>query len=209
MQSTTKPHSIMLKERLRILLTTQNPPEHYSTHLQSLQACIVKNTVSQGEKLQPFIALRRFAITTCIAFHNKLIYMYAKCENLVDARKVFNPMKEWDSISWNTIIAAYRRHEYSHEVVTMFHNMQQTGFQPDQFTFASILPACTKIGILEWSMDIHQSIKDRGILSDVLVATTLMNMYAKYGSMDKVCALFDRMLERSMISSYAMAAGHA
>lgn len=81
--------------------------------------------------------------------------MYVKCGSLVDARNVFDQMKEPDNVSWITIIAAYRRHGFPHEAVTLFHQMQRTGFQAYQFTFASVLPACAKIRALEQGMGIH------------------------------------------------------
>ncbi|XP_059069530.1 pentatricopeptide repeat-containing protein At4g13650-like [Cryptomeria japonica] len=143
------------------------------------------------------------------SFHNKLIHVYVKCGSLVDARKVFDYMKDQDIVSWNTIIAAYRRHGSPQEAVTLFHRMQQTGLQPDQFTFASVLPACAKMGDLEQGMDIHKSIKDRGILSDVVVATVLLDMYAKCGRIDKARELFDKMPQRNVISWNAMIAGYA
>ncbi|XP_057837814.1 pentatricopeptide repeat-containing protein At3g24000, mitochondrial-like [Cryptomeria japonica] len=162
--------------------------------------------------MSTFIAHRQFANatrSTFQTFHNKLIDMYFKCGSLVDARKVFEHLKERDSVSWNTIIAAYGRHGCPHEAVTLFHHMQQTGLQPDQFTFASVFPACAKMGALEQGMAIHQSIKDRGILSDVVVASALVDMYAKCGSIDKARELFDRMPQRNVFSWTAMVAGYA
>ncbi|XP_057858097.2 pentatricopeptide repeat-containing protein At2g13600-like isoform X2 [Cryptomeria japonica] len=199
----------MWKEALHSLLATYNPPEDYSTYLQLLQTCILKNTLSQGKQVHSFIAHRRFAFATRTIFHNKLIHVYVKCGSLVDARKVFDQMKERDRVSWNTIIAAYRSHGYPEEAVTLFHHMQEIGFQPDQFTFASVLPACAKMGALEQGMHIHQSIKDGGILSNVMVATALVDMYAKCGSIDKARELFDRIPQRNVISWNAMIAGYA
>ncbi|XP_059069540.1 pentatricopeptide repeat-containing protein At3g12770-like [Cryptomeria japonica] len=198
-----------LKEALHILLTRHNPPEDYPTYLQLLQNCILKNALSQGKNVHSFIAHRQFAFATRTTFRNKLIYMYVKCGSLVDARKVFDHMKERDIVSWNTIIAAYRRHGCPDEAVTLFHYMQQIGFQPDQYTFTSVLPACAKMGALKEGIDIHQSIKDRGILSDVVVATALVDMYAKCGSIDKARELFDRMPQRNVFSWTAMIAGYA
>ncbi|XP_057841741.2 pentatricopeptide repeat-containing protein At3g24000, mitochondrial-like [Cryptomeria japonica] len=198
-----------LKEALHILLTRQNPPEESSAYLQLLETCILKNTLSQGKKVHSFITHRRYVFATHPRFHNRLIYMYVKCGSLVDARKVFNQMKERDSLSWNTIIAAYRRHGYPHEAVTLFHHMQETGLQPDQFTFASVIPACAKMQALEEGMDIHQSIKDRGILSNVVVATALVDMYAKCGSIDKARELFDKITHRNVVSWNAMITGYA
>ncbi|XP_057834772.1 pentatricopeptide repeat-containing protein At5g39350-like [Cryptomeria japonica] len=198
----------MSREALHILLTTHNPPEDHSTYLQLLQICILKKTLSQGKNVHAFISHRRFAFATHTNFHNKLIHMYVKCGSLVDARKVFDHMKQRDNVSWNTIIAAYRRHGYPHEAVTLFQHMEQTGSQPDKFTFANVLPACGKMGALEQGMDIHQSIKDRGILSDVRVASALVDMYAKCGSVDKARELFDKMPQRDVLSWTAMIAGY-
>ncbi|XP_059068288.1 pentatricopeptide repeat-containing protein At2g33760-like [Cryptomeria japonica] len=192
-----------LNEALHILLTTYNPPEDHSTYLQLLQTCILKKALSQGRNVHSFIAHRQFAIATPTTFHNKLIHMYVKCGSLVDARKAFDYMKKRDNVSWNTIIAGYGKHGYPHEAVTLFHYMQQTGLQPDRFTFASVLPACAKIGALEQGVEIHQSIKDEGILSDVVVATTLVDI------IDKASELFDGMPQRDVVSWNIMIAGYS
>ncbi|XP_057817148.2 pentatricopeptide repeat-containing protein At3g12770-like [Cryptomeria japonica] len=197
-----------LKEALHILLTTHNPPEDYSTYLQLLQSCILKNALSQGKNVQSFIAHRRCAFAESTTFQNNLLKMYVKCGSLVNARKVFDQMKKRDSFSWNTIIAAYRRHRYPHEAVSLFRQMQRTGIQPNQFTFASVFPACAKIGALEQGMDIHQSIKDQGILSDVVVTNALVDMYAKCGRIDKARELFDKMPQRDVVSWNTMIAGY-
>ncbi|XP_057816350.2 pentatricopeptide repeat-containing protein At1g11290, chloroplastic-like isoform X2 [Cryptomeria japonica] len=198
-----------LVEALRILLTTHIPPRDSSTYFQLLRTCILKNALTQGKNVHSFIVHRRFAFATRTNFQNKLINMYVKCGSLVDARKVFDLMKVRNSISWNTIIGAYRQHGYPHESVTLFHQMQRTGFQPDQFTFATVLPACAKMGALEQGMDIYQSIKDSGISSNVVVATALVDMLAKCGSIDKAREVFDKMPQRDVISWNAMIVGYA
>ncbi|XP_057816438.2 pentatricopeptide repeat-containing protein At3g12770-like [Cryptomeria japonica] len=197
-----------LKQALHVLLTTHNPPGH-STYLQLLQTCILKNTLSQGKFVHSFISHERFTFAVRTTFQSKLIHMYVKCGSLVDARKVFDYMRERDVVSWNTIIAAYRRHGYPQETITLFHQMQRTGLQPDQFTFASVLPACTKMGALEQGINIHQSIKDIGVSSDVVVATALVDMYAKCGNMQQARELFDQIPQRDAVSWNAMIAGYA
>ncbi|XP_059068258.1 pentatricopeptide repeat-containing protein At2g13600-like [Cryptomeria japonica] len=86
--------------------------------------------------------------------------------------------------------------------------MQLAGVKPESTTFAYILAACVKMGALKEGMDIHQSINDRGILSNVVVATALLDMYAKCGSVNKVRELFDKMPRRNMVSWSAMIAGY-
>ncbi|GLJ53327.1 hypothetical protein SUGI_1137120 [Cryptomeria japonica] len=198
-----------LKEALHILFTTHNPPADSSLYLQLLQTCIEKNGFSQGKEIHSFITDRGFAFATHTAFQNKLVNMYFKCGSLVDARKVFDDMEERDCFSWNAIIAAYRRHGYPQEALRMFHQMQRTGVQANQLTFASILPACAKMGALKQGMDIHQIIIECGFLSDVVVANGLIDMYAKCGSIHKSRKLFDKMPQRDVVSWNTMAAGYA
>ncbi|XP_059075119.1 pentatricopeptide repeat-containing protein At2g20540-like [Cryptomeria japonica] len=190
-----------LKEALHILLTTHNPPEDSFTYLQLLQTCILKNALSQGVRVHSFVAHRRFAFAARTTFHNKLINMYAKCGRLVGARKVFDNMKERDSISWNTVIAAYRRHGnlvtwnamiagyaqtgYIEEALETFEQMRLAGLKANSTTFSCILTACAKMGALE------------------------QDMYAKCGSIEKARLLFDKMPQRDVISWTAMVAGYA
>ncbi|XP_057862811.2 pentatricopeptide repeat-containing protein At2g13600 isoform X2 [Cryptomeria japonica] len=140
---------------------------------------------------------------------NYIINMYVKCGSLVDARKVFDDMTERDVSSWNTILAAYRRHGYAQEALALFQQMRRTDVQPDQFTFATILPACAKIRALEQGINIHQSAIERGYLSDIVITSALLDMYAKCGNINKARELFDKMPERSVISWNAMIAGYA
>ncbi|XP_057854720.2 pentatricopeptide repeat-containing protein At2g13600 [Cryptomeria japonica] len=190
-------------------LTIHNFSVSNSRHFQLLQACISKKGLSRGKQIHSHITHRGFAFATNSFMQNKLINMYIKCCNLAEARQMFDRMTERDVFSWNTIISAYRRHGYPQEALTLFYQMQQTSVQPDQFTFASILPACAKIRDLEQGVKIHQSIMERGYMSDVVVASALIDMYAKCGSIHAARELFDKIPQRNVITWNAMVAGYA
>ncbi|XP_057814057.1 pentatricopeptide repeat-containing protein At3g09040, mitochondrial-like [Cryptomeria japonica] len=197
-----------LKEALHILLTTPNPAVNSSIYLQLLQNCISKKALSEGKQIHSYIAHGGFVFATDTLFQNNVINMYVKCGSLADARELFDQMTKRDVFSWNIIIAAYRRNGCTHEALTVFHQMQQTGTQPDQFTFASILPACAKIKDMEKGMEIHQNIIEMGILSDV-VANALLDMYVKCGNIDKARKLFDNIPQKNVVLWTAMIAGYA
>ena len=67
----------------------------------------------------------------------------------------------------------------------------------DSSTFTSILPACVKLGDLEQDMEIHQKIKETALLSNVIIANALIEMYAKCGSLQTACELLDKMFRES------------
>ncbi|XP_059067676.1 pentatricopeptide repeat-containing protein At2g13600-like [Cryptomeria japonica] len=149
-----------LNETHRILLTAQKLPVDSSVHLHLLQTFIASNTFSEGNQIHSDINDRGYTFAARTLLQNTLINMYDKCGNLVDAWKVFDHMAELNVFSWNMIIAAYGRHGLPQVALTLFRRMQLTGVQPNQFTFANILPSCSKTGALEQGMEIHQRIME-------------------------------------------------
>ncbi|XP_057816241.2 pentatricopeptide repeat-containing protein At4g02750 [Cryptomeria japonica] len=135
--------------------------------------------------------------------------MYAKCGSIEKARELFDRMSQRDVISWNAMIAGYVQNGFVEKALETFKQMQLAGVKRNYATFASILPACAQKGALEHGMDIHRSITEGGFLSDVVVASALVDMYAKCGSIHKACQLFDKMPQKNVISWNAMIAGYA
>ncbi|XP_057830926.2 pentatricopeptide repeat-containing protein At1g15510, chloroplastic [Cryptomeria japonica] len=198
-----------LKETIHNRLITRNLTVLSSVYFQQSQSCIAKNATSQHKKMHSIIIDGGFAYAACTFIQNNLMNMYVKTGSFVDARKVFDEMTERDVSSWNIIIAAYRRHANHREALTLFNLMQRTETQPDQFTFASILPACAKVRAVEQGMSIHQSIVERRFLSDLVVVSALIDMYGKCGKIDKARKLFDKMPQRNTVSWNALIAGYA
>ncbi|XP_059067471.1 pentatricopeptide repeat-containing protein At1g08070, chloroplastic [Cryptomeria japonica] len=201
-------------------------------------------------------------LLTAINHPNKLINTYDKCERLKDACNVFENINEPNVSSWNTIIAAYRRHGFPQQALTLFHQIlrldgsfgigfgdpfkdnrkwvflrcctcdcsdrhvihklgllkklwrflkktQVAGVEPDSYSFASIKPACAKVGYLEQGKEIHRKIIEDGFWSGVVVANALIDMYAKCESIEKALKLFEKMPQRDAISFNAIIAGCA
>ncbi|XP_057848006.1 pentatricopeptide repeat-containing protein At3g26782, mitochondrial-like [Cryptomeria japonica] len=196
-----------LNEGIHILFSAHNPLINSSRYL--LKTGIANNALSEGKRIHLHINNRGFTFAADTFLQNTLINMYDKCGSLADAFKVFDQFTEQDVFSWNMIIAAYRRHGFLQEAFTLFRQMQRTSVQPNQFTFANILPACTKMGALKQGMEIHERIIERGFLTEDVLVTSMVDMYAKCGSIHKARELFDRMRNSNVISWTAMVAGYA
>ncbi|KAH9324049.1 hypothetical protein KI387_004227, partial [Taxus chinensis] len=130
------------------------------------------------------------------------------CGSLEDARRMFDKMPERNVVTWTCMISGYSTQGYPSEALTLFHQMQEAGGKPDAFTFSIVLQLCAKLGNLEEGKDVHERIIRSGLECNVFVGTALVDMYAKCGSIENARHVFDKMLERDVVSWNAMLAGY-
>ncbi|XP_024535795.1 pentatricopeptide repeat-containing protein At3g12770 isoform X1 [Selaginella moellendorffii] len=153
-----------------------------------------------------------------------LIDMYAKCGSLVDASRVFDRMQRKTAVSWNALLLGYAENGEGHLALELFSRMETEGFAPDSRTYVAALKACAgltgketgspvggqvvKISSLEKVMAIHSRARNRGYDTDIYVQNTLVDAYAKCGSMWDARGVFDRMLYRGVVSWTALILGY-
>jgi pentatricopeptide repeat protein len=86
--------------------------------------------------------------------------------------------------------------------------MQQEGVKPVPVTFVGILNACASVAALEEGKHVHEQIIESGFESDVFVCNSLLDMYAKCGSIEDVLRVFSRLATHDVVSWSAMILGH-
>jgi pentatricopeptide repeat protein len=86
--------------------------------------------------------------------------------------------------------------------------MQPEGVPPDPVTFVGILNACASLQSLEEGRHTHEQIIQNGCESNVFVGSSLVDMYAKCGSMEEAWRLFNKLPSRDVVSWTAMLLGH-
>eukprot|EP01018_Ginkgo_biloba_P009907 Gb_21316 [translate_table: standard] len=170
-----------LKEALNILQTMDQRGVRADSNIyvSLLTACINKKALAEGKLVHTHI--RDTGFQPDISVSTKLVSMYAKCGNLVDARRVLDQMPKRNVVSWTAMIAAYAKHGRGDEALKLYHEMQRTGNQPDQYTFASVLPACSNLATLK---EVHEDIVRAKVQSNVFVGSGLVDMYAKCGMIE-------------------------
>ncbi|KAH9326421.1 hypothetical protein KI387_006599, partial [Taxus chinensis] len=147
-------------------------------------------------------------VESVVFVSNSLITMYAKCDCLEFARKVFDGMVERDVISWNAMIVGYAQNGHANEALVLYKKMQSAGITPDSVTMASLLQAWARLGDLQQGKQIHDYVIRRRLDSNLRVQNSLVAMYAKCGSLSVAGSLFENMFERDAVSWNAMIAGY-
>ncbi|KAK1398478.1 putative pentatricopeptide repeat-containing protein, mitochondrial [Heracleum sosnowskyi] len=139
-----------------------------------------------------------------------LISGFASCGRMEDARRIFYG-KTISScvIIWNSMIAGYVSNNEALEALDLYAKMREFGIQEDFSTFASVLSACGSLGNLGYSKRVHGHACKFGVVNDLIVATGLVDMYAKCRCPSDACKLFselqmyDTVLLNSMITIYS------
>ncbi|XP_057870927.2 pentatricopeptide repeat-containing protein At2g22070 [Cryptomeria japonica] len=140
---------------------------------------------------------------------NSIIVGYAQNGVLDEALRLFEEMPQQNVVSWTAMIAGYAQNGLIEKAVEFFKQMQLAGVKPNSATFSTILPACAKMGALVQGMEIHQRIIEHGFLSDVIVVTALIDMYAKCANIQRARKLFDKLQHPNVILWTAMITGYA
>ncbi|GAB2270564.1 hypothetical protein Dimus_005452 [Dionaea muscipula] len=140
---------------------------------------------------------------------SSLISMYAKCQNLIYAREVFDSSDDRNIILWNAMLGGYAQNGLANQVVKLFVDMKQSGLVADEFTYTSILSACGCLGSLQLGHQLHSHIIKNRFQPNLFVCNALVDMYAKSGALTEARWLFELMKDRDNVSWNAIIVGHA
>ncbi|KAL0360604.1 UNVERIFIED_CONTAM: Pentatricopeptide repeat-containing protein, mitochondrial [Sesamum radiatum] len=139
---------------------------------------------------------------------NTLIDAYAKCGLVEFSKKVFDEMNEKDLISWNSMIAVCAQHGLGEDAIGVFQSMVWSEVEYNAVTLSAVLLACAHSGALRTGKGIHTQVVKMNLESNVIVGTSIIDMYCKCGRVNSARRAFDRMNEKNVKSWSAMIAGY-
>ncbi|KAF3455160.1 hypothetical protein FNV43_RR05608 [Rhamnella rubrinervis] len=137
-----------------------------------------------------------------------LINMYAKCEKVNAARKVFCSLDAKNVVLWNAMLGGYAQNGYALEAIELFSRMMECGLEPDEFTFTSILSACACLEFLKMGFQFHSVIIKKNFASNLFVGNALTDMYAKSGALKEARKQFELIRNRDNVSWNAIIVGY-
>ncbi|MCO5584067.1 hypothetical protein L7F22_037989 [Adiantum nelumboides] len=140
---------------------------------------------------------------------NSLLEMYVNCGAWKEAREVFSEMGSRDLLSWVTMMTGYNQSGESHHALQLFEKMQQDNLELDIVSFSCALKACCNIGSLEQGRVVHDQILRSGLQLDPVAGNTLVDLYAKCGSLQEARKVFDGLSQHNQVSWNSLIAGYA
>ncbi|AES98329.2 putative tetratricopeptide-like helical domain, DYW domain-containing protein [Medicago truncatula] len=200
-----------------LLDEVQVQPNEYTLTSALSQCCEVK-CLELG--IQVHALCTKLGYESNLRVRNSLLYLYLKCGCIVEAQRLFKGMNDVNLVTWNAMIAGHAQmmelskdnlsaYQKGIEALNLFSKLNRSGMKPDPFTFSSVLSVCSKMMALEQGEQIHARTIKTGFLSDVVVGSSMINMYNKCGSIERASKVFLEMSIRTMILWTTMITGFA
>ncbi|KAK8952233.1 Pentatricopeptide repeat-containing protein [Platanthera zijinensis] len=176
------------------------------TVLSLISSCGLYKKIWLGRWLHAYIL--RHGLEMQVTLATALLDLYCRCGDNKSARALFDGMRE-DTSSWNVMISGYSQQNRFNEAFELFNQMKDLEMKPNGIAMASLLSLCADAGALDRGRSLHAFIQQRGIKMDVVLATALVDMYAKCGEMEKASILFNGTDDKDVCMWNAMLNGLA
>lgn len=138
-----------------------------------------------------------------------MVNMYIKAGDVLNASILFDPMPEKNLVSWTVMVSGYSQNGHAHEALCLFHEMLDSSeLKLDVVIAASVLNACAQLGSLNYGEMIHGYATQIGLVIQLEVETSLIDMYAKCGCLNSAQRVFDGILYPNIITWSALISGY-
>ncbi|KAJ4877903.1 Pentatricopeptide repeat-containing protein [Raphanus sativus] len=174
-----------------------------------ISACSRVAAKGLTESIHGFVVKRGFERGVSVG--NTLLDAYAKGREggVAVARRIFDQIVGKDSVSYNSIMSVYAQNGMSNEAFDVFRIlMKDKGVTFNSITLSTVLLAVSHSGALRVGKCVHDQVIRMGLEDDVIVGTSMIDMYCKCGRVETARKVFDRMRKKNVRTWTAMIAGY-
>ncbi|KAM7267999.1 hypothetical protein ACFE04_010165 [Oxalis oulophora] len=143
---------------------------------------------------------------------NATITSYSECGSLEDAKRAFEgSIGIRDLVTWNAMLGAYLVHGKEELAFILFLDMQRHGFEPDIYTYTSIIKACYEKKHKHHGKSLHGVVIKRGLETSTPVSNALISMYLKFDnkSMEDAENIFHSLESKDRVSWNSILTGYS
>ncbi|KAL0452529.1 UNVERIFIED_CONTAM: putative pentatricopeptide repeat-containing protein [Sesamum latifolium] len=157
-----------------------------------LSACAHLGRLDVGKAVHDYVSNN--SIKLDIYVENALIDMYCKCGSVEKALKVFDEMKEKDSVSWTSVISGLAVNGKCNRAIELFSQMLREGIRPIHGTFVGILLACVHAGLVDKGLEFFRSMqKDYGLVPEMRHYGCVVDLLCRAGDLHRAYEFINNM----------------
>ncbi|CAN8256488.1 unnamed protein product [Cochlearia groenlandica] len=181
-------------------------PNEY-TFASILNACAIRKCYGLGKQNHGLVVKAGFDSDVYVA--NALIDVYAKCEKMDKAVKLFFELSSRNEVSWNTIIVGYENLGEGEEALTIFREALRNQVLVTEVTCSSVIGACASLASMELGVQVHALAIKTNNAEKVAVSNSLIDMYAKCGEIKDAQYVFNALETKDIPSWNALISGYS
>lgn len=154
-----------------------------------LSCCSSLHYLKEGRCLHGWTIRQK--IESEVVIETALIDMYAQCNHVELSFRVFGRTSRKRTVPWNAILSGCIRNGLARKAIEFFKQMQTEVVEPNDATVNSLLPAYAILADLQQARNMHCYLIRSGFVSNIDVATGLIDIYSKCGSLDSAHKIFN------------------
>ncbi|TYH32237.1 hypothetical protein ES288_A01G236700v1 [Gossypium darwinii] len=156
----------------------------------TLSACAALKALNFGKCLHSVMVKKGFELE--ISVGNALTDMYSKVGDMESASNVFGIDSDCRNIvSCSSLIDGYVEMDRMEDALSVYVRLRRQGIEPNEFTFSSLIKACSSQAALEQGTQLHAEVIKFNFDSNPFVSSVLVDMYGKCGLLDDSIRVFD------------------
>ncbi|KAL5776731.1 hypothetical protein ACOSP7_009657 [Xanthoceras sorbifolium] len=160
-----------------------------------LSACARSVDISYGRRIHCKVI--KFGLQSISFCQGALIEVYSKCNNVSDARRVFDGAMDLDTVSWTSMISGYVQADLPEEALEVFEKMKKVGHIPDQVAFVTVINACVHLGRLDDACELFSQMRN----PNVVAWNVMISGHSKRGYEAEAVKIFQKMRKTGVKSS--------
>ncbi|KAF8408197.1 hypothetical protein HHK36_007339 [Tetracentron sinense] len=159
-----------------------------------------------GEQIHSF-SLKTGFDSVCFV-GTSLIDMYGRLGDMESSKKIFQSIPIVDLALYNSMIVGFSNNELQESALEFFGELKRNAINPDECTFSNVLKSCGGLKFLGLGRIIHGVVVKSEFWRDLVINTSLVDMYMKCGCVKESCRLFYSICERNAVLYNSMIYGH-
>ncbi|KAJ9132717.1 hypothetical protein P3X46_033554 [Hevea brasiliensis] len=166
-----------------------------------IQQCANTKSLKFGKRIHLHLNLTGFKDPMC--------FWYPKLRKIKPAWKLFDQMPRKVVVSWNTMVITYAQSAFCYEALRFYRELRNLEIGYNECSFAGLLYVCVKFKQLELTRQADRQVLVAGILSNLVISSSVVDAYAKCSEMSDARLLFDEMNVRDILAWTTTVSGYA
>ncbi|XP_008784571.2 pentatricopeptide repeat-containing protein At1g18485 [Phoenix dactylifera] len=163
-----------------------------------LLACARSKDLLNGKSIHGFVLRNGLERDSFIKI--SLLSLYIQCGETSASRVLFDAVEEKDPVSWNAMIAGYSQNGLPEDSLKLFRRLLRDGYEPSMIAMTGAFMACAELSALRLGREAHGFALKANVSEDAFVGCSIIDMYAKCGSIEQACSFFSNLKNRDAVS---------